>query len=227
MTRYRDLGRGVRLAACALALLGSACEPSGPRDVSFRVMSWNIAFIPDGDDVNDGTWEDDEERAEWLAQKLLDAQAELDADVLVFAEAFNIEAQEVLSRELCTRYPSFVRYLDEPADDQHQDAGLMLFSRHPFADLDLDDPAHYAEDFLAFTGCVGDDADSDDPAFWDEVGFILYPFSSCLEPDCKSNKGVAAVRIIHAACSGTSSSSRAPTRSPPARSSSGSTPPPT
>ena len=187
------------------AALGWGCSP-GPGETptvdvgpSFRILTWNVAFIPDAKDVNDGTWADDEERADFVAQKLLDSLPELDPDIMVFNEAFNIEPQDVFSSAFCNQYPNFLRFLDESWDDQHQDSGLMLFSRHPFANLNLTNTDFESSDHLAFTGCVADDADDDDPKFWDSVGFVLYPFSSCFSFDCLANKGVGALRVQHTA----------------------------
>lgn len=165
---------------------------------SIRIMTYNIGFVADGDNINQQEWADDEERAKFLGNKIVDTMNDIDADVIVFNEAFNIEPQRELSKILCPHYPYYVRFIDESWDDQHQDSGLMIFSRHEFADLGSLHQDYYADDVLAFKGCVDEEeADEDNSAFWSEVGFILFPYSSCSGSDCLANKGVGLTRFRH------------------------------
>jgi hypothetical protein len=160
-------------------------------------MLYNVKFVADGDDVNDVVFENDKARAEHIVARI-DAQlAELDPDIIVFNEAFDEEAQDVFSSGLCDTHPFFSRFIDEEDDDQHQDSGLMLFSRHPFAALNLTEADFEARDHLTFTGCVDADADEDDPAYWDDIGFQLYLNCNYVFEDCSANKGIAAARFSH------------------------------
>lgn len=187
-------------AALACALLAWGCDDPvevTPPGSSLRVLTYNVGFVADGHDYSDGTLEDDEARAEEIAADLIAGEADHDADVIILEEAFDEDAQNIFSRELCADWPYHVEFLDEPGDDQHQDSGLMLFSRHPFAGLSLNDPGVIAEDVLAFTGCVGDDADEDDPLFWGDIGYLKYENCANIFEDCYANKGAGLARFTH------------------------------
>lgn len=178
-----------------ILLLANGCASN---DKSLRIMTYNIGFVAEGDDINQQEWADDEKRAKFLGKKIVDTMNDIDADVIVFNEAFNIEPQRELSKILCPYYPYYVRFIDEAWDDQHQDSGLMIFSRHKFADLSGLHQDYFSEDHLAFKGCVAEDeADEDNSAYWDDVGFILYPQMYCSGVDCLANKGVALARFHH------------------------------
>ncbi len=188
--------RTTLLAALLTALIVSCGEdPSNNR--SIRLMLYNVKFVADGEDVNDVVFADDEARAKYIADRINAQRAEIDADIIVFNEAFDVGAQRALSSGLCGAYPYFSNFIDEEDDDQHQDSGLMIFSRHPFASLNLTEPDYQAKDHLTFTQCVGDDADEDDPAFWNDIGFQLYLNCNAVFEDCSANKGVAAARFTH------------------------------
>ncbi len=180
------------------------------QDPSIRILTWNIAFIPDSKNVAEATWEDDEARAKFVVNKLLkEGHGQLDADIIVINEAFNEEAKDALSDGLCGPYPSFVRQLDGTFIGQ--DSGLMLFSRHPFMGLNFADKEYYAPTAAsgwhaseAFTGCP-DKIGISDKKFFHQVGFIEYPLVTelaqaavgCGGLDCLADKGVGAVRVKH------------------------------
>lgn len=192
----KTMRRITLLCVCLSAFLSGCPEPA-PMSRSIRLMVYNVKFVPDGDDVNDVVFADDKARATYIAARINAQLAEIDADVIVFNEAFDVDAQRALSAGLCGAYPYFSRFIDEEDDDQHQDSGLMILSRHPFAMLHLTVPDYEAKDHLTFTQCVGEDADEDHPAYWDDIGFQLFLNCNFVFEDCSSNKGIAAARFTH------------------------------
>ena len=210
MTRALSLATALLLGGCCvddvcigpvddptLVATTDPTGPTGPTDRSIRLLLFNARFVPDGNDVSDTVFADDAARAQHIVDRLVAGMPELDPDVIVFNEAFDVDAQRVLSSGLCASHPYHSRYIDEEDDGTHQDSGLVILSRHPFAPLGLTDPDLEAQDHLTFTQCVADDADEDDPAYWGDLGFHLYESCSNTLEDCSANKGAAAARFQH------------------------------
>ena len=208
----RSVMMSVALAGCCVSVIDGVCDddttlvttppdeiPTSTDllDPSIRLMLFNVKFVADGDDVNDVVFADDAERAEHIAQRILAQLDTLDPDVIVFNEAFDEDAQDTLSSQLCAEFPFHSRFIDEADDDQHQDSGLMIFSRHPFTGPEILDPAFEALDHETFTTCVDADAGPGHPSYYDHIGFALYGNCANVLEDCASNKGAAMARFVH------------------------------
>ena len=178
--------RGARrspLAAAPLAALLLVAAPSAatcpqPVGASLRIQTWNLNLqvTPNNTEVNFGMLH--QTRAGHIARQVLAD----DADVVVFNEANDDEARDVLIKTLKARYPNYIALLDE--HDISNDSGLMLFSKYGFLPLDqtINDEG--------FQETWHDGRADEDIASWD-----VYSDDDSNGDDAWANKGFALVRI--------------------------------
>ena len=172
---------------------GSA--PSSVTDRSFRVMTWNLGFIADGKNIGGSTWDGDEDRANWIADRILAEQADLDIDIFAMNEVFDEPVRSIFVQKLLSTWPHAVTDLAS-GEVHEQDSGLMLWSRFGFTTPanDLGIAAHFIdpEHGRALTNNCPSAASA---CFWPSVAFVEY--QACSGSDCLAAKGVGLAQVQH------------------------------
>ena len=190
-------GRTLSFLAAMLGLfaLDSTAEAT-PRNV--RVATYNVQQMPppwanDGHYFDeDGTPISDVDRLALTIDNILAS----DYEVVALNEVFDEDARATLVAALEPDFPFFIAYIGNDTDTQ--DSGLMLFSKHPFVEMQLDDEHVYEcgdveigfagthsecpERLLGFTEFHCDGTYANDP-IWDQV-------------DCYTSKGAGLVEIM-------------------------------
>jgi len=179
-----------------LPLLFAAPSLAVPRNV--RLATYNVQQMPD--DYNhdghyfaaDGTPLTDAARLDRQIAHILAS----DYEVVALNEVFNEGARATLVNALRTDFPFFVAYIGNDTD--LQDSGLMLFSRHPFVEMQLD-PEHTYECGDVEIGFDGQDLDCPDKllAFTEyhcDIAYAAQPVWD--QPDCYSSKGAGLVQVL-------------------------------
>lgn len=155
---------------CPVTLTGATASGS------IRIMTLNAAIQVAPGDSEDQYELDFEERAKAIASLIL-----ADSPDVVALQEVNADAiKKVFIEDLDGTYPSFVEKLDE--NDLHNDSGLMLFSKHRFADP-----------LQSFHGSSHVESENQGiPAFINSI-----VFSDADGTDWWANKGVGVARILH------------------------------
>ncbi len=180
--------------AGALALAPSVARAQA-RNV--KVATFNVQQLSDIANHDDQYYDDngdplsDEDRTKLIAERIRKS----DVEIIALNEVFDEDSRDLFISGLSADYPFFVAYIGNDWDIE--DSGLMLFSKFPFAKMDLGSH-HTPEDgdvvivqsgvksespdgFLGFTEFHCDDSYADDPV-WDNS-------------DCYATKGAGIVAI--------------------------------
>ena len=109
------------------AFAGAYCQnPS--TGAGLKLLTYNVAMVDTGFATNQDLFGmGDDTRT----LKIVNGILRDDADVVVINEAFNEEGMDKFVQLLKGKYPSYVRFVDEPHSSD-SDSGLMLFSKFKF-----------------------------------------------------------------------------------------------
>jgi len=140
-------------------------------DLSLKFGTFNTRFLP---------WSlTGRSRAEELSRRVLDGAY----DVIGLSEVFDNRVRRRLVANLASQLPHYISYLGGPSRFR-ANSGLMLFSRHPFAQIPYP---------LRVSGTVVASNDGGRNP-WCEVAFA--PFRHSRSTDRMAGKGVALARIV-------------------------------
>lgn len=177
------------LITLALMSLANAQTRIEPRNVRMATYNAQMLVFPASTDDEyfdaDGKPLTNAERAKLLAQRIIEDGLE----IVALQELFDDEAREVFVKELSPKFPLFVSYIGNDWD--LSDSGLMLFSRHPFEQMELDD-AHVYECGDVEIGMAGDLFECSKGV----LGFVEFDCGVAdQQSDCLAAKGAGLVRI--------------------------------
>ncbi|MEZ4238742.1 MAG: endonuclease/exonuclease/phosphatase family protein [Myxococcota bacterium] len=183
------------LSLALLAPLAHAQDGGGGGGASLgrnvRIATYNIKMLPfpeatDGDFADDdGVPLSNEDRATLIAQKVIADGLE----IVAFNEAFDRDTQNALKDALTDDFPYSVDYIGNDSD--LSDSGLMLFSRYPFEEMELDEEHVYEDGDVEVTldGTLSESSGK-------VLGFTEYHCDvATLQADCVASKGAGLVRI--------------------------------
>lgn len=101
---------------------------------ALHIMTFNLQLLPGGAMMLEGkSTDNDEGRADQIANDILALPLDERPDVLVFNEVFDEDSRKVLIRRLRELFPYLIPKLHDGG--LTEDSGLMLFSQFPFLPL--------------------------------------------------------------------------------------------
>lgn len=179
-------------AVLAAGLTQLGCPPFEIPIRNVKVATYNAAYVV-WPASSDGKFYDDDgkpltnkERAALLAKKILAS----DVEIIALNEVFDDDARDELVSGLSGVFRYFVSYIGDDSD--LSDSGLMLFSRHPFQTMQLEDPHVYdcGDVVIGYDGVRSECSD-------DRLGFVELACSPeyADNSDCLASKGIGLVKV--------------------------------
>ncbi|MEQ1569140.1 MAG: endonuclease/exonuclease/phosphatase family protein [Myxococcota bacterium] len=175
-----------------LALALASLQDAGAQTArNVHIATYNVQMLPFPAST-DGKFHSDDgqpltnvERAQELSRRI----AAQDLEIVALQEVFDEDARKQFVLALAPTFPYYVSYIGNDWD--LTDSGLMLFSRHPFAKLTLDDDHVYecGDVELGQAGSVSSCSDG-------LLGFTEFDCATGdTQSDCVASKGAGLVRV--------------------------------
>ena len=109
-------------------------------------MTFNVQLLPTVP-LTSSPGNEAKERALKVVQEILAIEPREQPNVIAFNEVFSEDGRDVLYNELKTLYPHVIQKLDDCFIGQ--DSGLMIFSKHHFLNLAINNQNHYFESYTS------------------------------------------------------------------------------